>query len=230
MSANYLATQHSSLKTPFWASLSTTPNLKFAIAQAFPDDNVPEPTLDTTAAQQTGEALYHSKLLAVKGLFASTVQERNTKLKSSDILRFRAIHTLGMVCVELGQWVEAEKVFNILIVEADKALGPDSKPAMGAISTLGNVYEHLGKHAEAEITLRRSLELLGSTYGKESPQYLGSLRRLIPILAAQKKFDEAEQFLEEGSGLVAQMNGDFKVEETQAMKETAEKYKGMKNT
>jgi hypothetical protein len=33
-----------------------------------------------------------------------------------------------MICAELREWEEAEKVFNKLIAESNKAFGPDSKP------------------------------------------------------------------------------------------------------
>ncbi|KAH8765712.1 hypothetical protein F5882DRAFT_414128, partial [Hyaloscypha sp. PMI_1271] len=62
-----------------------------------------------------------------------------------------------MICAELGQWEEAETVYNRLIKESDRVFGPESKQAAGAVSNLGNVYEQQGKYMEAEATLRRAL-------------------------------------------------------------------------
>jgi tetratricopeptide (TPR) repeat protein len=229
MSAKHFATlQPSSLKTPFWESLPITPNLKFAIAQTFPSDNVPEPMLSEDISQQTDAEITHSKLLAVKDLLEKEVTTRNASLEPKDPLRFIAIHTLGMTSAELGQWQDAETIYTSLIVESDGAFGPNSKQAMGAISNLGRVYENLGKYPEAEATLRRSMELVEPMLGKDSPQYLGAIRSLIPVLAKQKKFDEAEGLLQNGLGLVVKMDGPFKAEETEEMKKVAAKYESSK--
>jgi Tetratricopeptide repeat len=223
MSANYLAVKHSSLQTPFWESLAITPNLKYAVAQAFPDDDVPEPSIALEAAEQTGDVLNHSKLLAVKDLFVKTVAEREQSLPPSDKLRFNALHTLGMICTELGQWEEAEKVYNRLIIESDKVFGLGTRQAAGAVSNLGNVYEHLGKYKEAEITFRQAKDWAAKNLGEESPQYLGAIRGLIGILKKEGKVGEAKETLSEGLAIVERMSGPFKEEETEEMQFVAEK-------
>jgi hypothetical protein len=80
MSAEYFAIKHSSIQTPFWESLAITPNLKYAIAQAFPDDDVPEPSMSAVVATETGDALNHSKLLVVKDLFTKIAAGREETL------------------------------------------------------------------------------------------------------------------------------------------------------
>lgn len=227
MSAQDLEVHHSSLKTPFWESLAITPNLKYAISQTFPSDDVPEPTLTPATAEQ-GDALNHSKLLAVKDLLAKTVAEREETLQPTDKLRFNALHTLGMICAELGQYVEAEKDYNKLIAESEKAFGPDSRQAAGAVSNLGNVYEQQGKYAEAEATLRKTMEWTGKNLGEESPQYLGGVRGMISVLERQGKFDEAEEMVKKGLAIVERMSGRYKDEETEEMHKVAENLKTSK--
>lgn len=55
-------------------------------------------------AEQTSHALNHSKLLTVKDLFTKTITD--TTLQPTDMFHFRALHTLRLICVELGQWEE----------------------------------------------------------------------------------------------------------------------------
>lgn len=144
------------------------------------------------------------------------------------MLRFRALHTLGMICAELGQWEKAESVFNRLIAESDKVFGPDSKPAIGTVSNLGMVYEQLGKYKEAEASLRRSMTLAGKTLGEESPQYLGAVKGLIAVLEKQGRFVEAEEMLDAGLAIVERMSGPFKEEETKEMQAIAGNFSGLK--
>ncbi|KAE9365432.1 hypothetical protein N431DRAFT_430932 [Stipitochalara longipes BDJ] len=228
MSANFFAVTHSSLKTPFWESLAITPNLKYGIAQAFPEDNVPEPSISAAAAKKTGDDLNHSKMLAVKDLLSQTVTEREETLQPTEKLRFSALHALGMVCAELGQWAEAENVYNKLIKESDKVFGPESRQAAGAVSNLGNVFEQQGKYPEAEATLRKTMAWTGKNLGEESPQYLGGVRGMISVLGKQGKFDEAEEMLKEGLTIVERMNGPYKEEETEEMQNVAENLKKLK--
>jgi tetratricopeptide (TPR) repeat protein len=227
MSAHDLQIRHSSLKTPFWESLAITPNLKYAISQTFPDDDVPEPTLATATGNQS-DALNHSKLLAVKDILTKTVAQRNETLEPTNKLRFTALHTVGMICAELGQWEEAETVYNKLIKESDRVFGPDAKQAAGAVSNLGNVYEQQGKYMEAEATLRRTLTWTGKNLGEESPQYLGGVRGMISVLEKQRKIGEAGEMLKEGLAIVGRMSGPYQVEETEEMQKVAENFKGLK--
>jgi hypothetical protein len=133
-----------------------------------------------------------------------------------------------MICAELGQWEEAETVYNKLIAESDKVFGPDSKQAAGAVSNLGNVYEHQGKCMEAEATLRRTLAWTGKNLGEESPQHLGGARGMTSVLEKQKKIGETGEILKEGLAIVERMSGPYKVEETEEMEKVAENFKGLK--
>lgn len=214
----YFAIKNSSLQTPFWTTLAITPNLRYAIAQAFPDDNLPSPSI---TAQEYVDALNHSKLLAVKDLFVKTVADRDATLESTNILLFRALHTLAIIYAELEQWQNAESTYKKLLAESDKILGPDSKVAAGAVSNLGKVYEQQGKHEEAETILRRAKLWAGNNLEGESPQYLGAVQGLIPVLTKQGKLGETEKMLEEGLTLVRKMSGRFKEEDTVEMEAVA---------
>lgn len=220
MSASFFSTPHTSLQTPFWASLAITANLKFAIAQCYPNDDVPIPAF---AALPDATA----KLLAVKILFVSLIETRNASLAVDDILRFRAIHTLGMIHVELNEYAEAEKVYTSLITEADKTLGAGNKVSMGATSNLGEVYDQLARYENVEKMLRKTLVGVEGLHGKASPQYLGAIRGLFGVLQKEGKGGEAKEWLNEGLRIVGTMEGEFKDEETVEMQTVAGGLKGI---
>jgi hypothetical protein len=136
----------------------------------------------------------------VKDVLTKTVAQRNETLEPTNKLRFTALHTVGMICAELGQCEEAETVYNKLITESDKVFGPDSKQVAGAVSNLG----------------------------EESPQYLGGSRGMISVLEKQRKIGEAGEILKEGLAIVERMSGPYKVEETEEMQKVAENFKGLK--
>jgi tetratricopeptide (TPR) repeat protein len=211
---NDILASHSTLKTPFWDSISD--NLKACIAQTFPNDSVPE--IKASDDQIT------SKLEAITELLKQTLAAREVSLAPTDLLRFRNMHALAMSYTERGNWEDGQKAYEHLIAESSKALGPDSKPELGAIFNLGGVFEKLGKYPRAEESYKKSLVLLESSMGKETPQFIGGLRGLVDVLAKQGKYDEADKLLADGQGVVEKMSGPFKEEEVVAMKEFSEKY------
>jgi tetratricopeptide (TPR) repeat protein len=224
MSTQYYAdilSKHTSLKAPFWASVPA--NLKCGIAQAFPNDDVPELSIEDTSLEDPAK-----KLLLIKSLLEETVASREASLEPTDTLRFYTMHALGMAYSALGQLDQVEKTYQRLISESNKAIGPDQKPAQAAIFNISGVYEQLGKLDEAEASYKKSLELLANSIGKETPQYLGAIRGLILVLEKQGKYDEAEALLKEGQQTVDAMGGPFKEEEVEEMKVTAEKLHKLK--
>jgi tetratricopeptide (TPR) repeat protein len=132
-----------------------------------------------------------------------------------------------MISAELGQWEEAEQVYNKLIRESDKVFGPDSRQAAGAVSNLGNVYEQQGKYMEAEATLRRTLVWTSKNLGEESPQYLGGVRGMISVLEKQGKLGEAGEMLKCGLAIVERVGGPYKVEEMEEMQKVAHSFGGL---
>lgn len=223
MTTKYYAdilSKHTSLKTPFWASIPES--LKCAIAEAFPSNDVPELNTQAITPEDT-----QTKLLLIKGFLEETVAAREASLEPTDPLRFRTMHALGMTYNELGQLEQVEKTYETLISEGDKALGTDPKPSLAAIFNLSGAYEQLGKLDEAAVSYKKCMEILEKVIGKETPQYLGAIRGLIGVLTKQGKgkYDEAEALLKEGQQIVAGMGGPFKEEEVEEMGIAAEKLK-----
>lgn len=212
---NNILASHSTLKGPFWESISD--NLKACLAQTFPNDDVPElkSSNDETA----------SKLEAITDLLKQTLAAREKTLAPSDLLRFRNMHALAMSYTERGKWEEGQKAYEYLVAESSNALGPDSKSELGAIFNLSGVFEKLGKYPQAEELYRKSLLLLENSIGKETPQYLGGLRGLVDVLAKQGKYEEADKLLAKGQSIVDKMGGPFKEEEVVALKECSENYR-----
>jgi tetratricopeptide (TPR) repeat protein len=219
MTTQYYAdilSKHTSLKTPFWASIPE--NLKCGIVRAFPNNDVPELNTQVTNPEDP-----QRKLLLIKDFLEETVAAREANLERTDLLRFSTMHALGMTYSELGQLEQVEKTYETLISESNKALGADQKPALAAIFNISGVYEQLGKLDEAAASYKKCMEILEGVIGKETPQYLGAIRGLIDVLTKQGKYDEAEALLKEGLRIVGEMGGPFKEEEVEEMGIAAKK-------
>jgi tetratricopeptide (TPR) repeat protein len=219
MTTQYYAdilSKHTSLKTPFWASIPES--LKCEIAHAFPDDDVPD-----LGAQATSSEAPQSKLLLIKDLLEKTFATREASLEPTDPLRFFTMHALGMTYSELGQLEQVERIYETLISESNKAFGPDQKNALAAVFNLSGVYEQLGKLDESAASYRKCMQILADKVGVETPQYLGAIRGLVGVLTKQEKYDEAEALLKEGQRIIAGMGGPFKTEEDDEMKEAVVK-------
>ena len=163
---------------PLWTTLAITPNLRYAIVQAFPNDNLPSPSITAQEYVDTLEAACSERPLR-----QNSQRDRDATLESTNILLFRALHTLAIIYAELGEWQNAESTCKKFLAESDKILGPDSKVAIRAVSNLGEsllssrgTMRRLKLHFD-ERSCGREIILEG-----ESPWYLGAVRGLIPVL------------------------------------------------
>jgi len=69
-----------------------------------------------------------------------------------------ALYNLGLLCVDQGKHVEAEKMYRRALNGYEKARGPYYTSTLDTVNNLGALYAKQGKHVEAEKMYRRPLD------------------------------------------------------------------------
>jgi serine/threonine protein kinase len=106
--------------------------------------------------------------------------------------------SLGVVRMQAGDPVEAERLFRAGLGRLDQRLSrdPDDEPAMRLQSTLSNLYSQLlmdlGRHAEATALVQQAVEVHRRLDGPQSAEVAKNLFNLAMANEIQGKLEQAE--------------------------------------
>jgi non-specific serine/threonine protein kinase/serine/threonine-protein kinase len=116
-------------------------------------------------------------------------------------------YTMGRVYASLGLWDEAEVLLDASLEKMERLLGEDDLETLAALQVRGNVHRFRNQFDIAADLYRRvyesRLELLGADHADtvDAQQFLGYL------LMRLKRFEEAEELLDEGMGIEERERG-----------------------
>jgi eukaryotic-like serine/threonine-protein kinase len=109
--------------------------------------------------------------------------------------RLLALRGLGEALEDQGKWAEAEEVWGESLSLWRKRGGIEERESMYTLRKLGLALEAERKWPEAESVHREALTI-SSKRGDHDAEALVDLERLVRVLAAEKKFIEAQQRLD----------------------------------
>jgi tetratricopeptide (TPR) repeat protein len=92
-----------------------------------------------------------------------------------------------------GEYLQpAHHLMEEVLNERSKILGRDQPYTLWAMSNLAYIKHAMGDHVEAENLIRKGMPIAERNLGEDHHGVLGAKRRLAEILAAQKRYQEAE--------------------------------------
>ena len=140
--------------------------------------------LDTQGKRAEAEAVWRELL----SLWSKRGEDVNPQ-------RLYALRGLGETLEGEGKWSEAETVWRESLSLWRKRGGIEERQAMYTLRKLGLALEAERKWPEAESVHREALSI-SRKKGDEDPEALADSEKLIRVLAAQRKFFEAQQILD----------------------------------
>ena len=109
----------------------------------------------------------------------------------------KTLSSLGERIRQRGNLAEADTLLKAALSIQNKMLGEDNPDVLYTLDSLGSTLESEEKWLEAEIADRKALASWRKVLGNENPRTLSALERLVHVLMVQKKFDDANQLLDE---------------------------------
>ena len=90
------------------------------------------------------------------------------------------------------QFGEAAAIWNEILVNVKKVLGPDHADVATSLDKLAELLRKQGKYAAAEPLYRRSLAIREKTLGSDHPAFAASINNLAGLLKDQGQYSAAE--------------------------------------
>ena len=156
--------------------------------------------------------------------FIIPMRERVLGLDHTDTIG--SMHYLGLAQTNLSQMKESESTWRTIISRLEHK---DQRASLGAKSNLGSNLNGQKRFVEAESVLRDLRPQLLEVFKEDDPRCLGNLRGLMMAVGGQGRHDEARELCEQGLDIVGKMEGQYKDEETVAMKEMEVELKKWRN-
>jgi hypothetical protein len=179
-------------------------------------------TLDFTM-DEDNKIKYLSSILH-KTLASKEASVSPTPLYEADHKSWNSLK-LAMVSLEnhLGNYDASERILREM--DAHAITGPDGKKNMSALHGLAGVLEMTGNYAQAEQTAKETLPWLQQhpMLGRDAPQALGSMRMIARAIWKQRRYEEAEEWIERTRRYINDMSagkfGKYEDDEREALYE-----------
>ncbi len=117
----------------------------------------------------------------------------HTTDQENNVVHLRSLVMLGILCVDLCKFVEAEQMYQRALQSREKALGADHTSTLNTANNLGLLYADQGKLAEAEEMYQRALQGYEKALGADHTSTLNTVNNLGLLYADQGKLAEAEE-------------------------------------
>jgi tetratricopeptide (TPR) repeat protein len=144
---------------------------------------------------QTGYYLYTQVQYGEAELFLRHALQIERSIVSAEYLLATTEHELARICQAIGEYQEAEKLFQHALHTFEKVLGPEHNSTLVTLRNLGALYVDQGKYQEAEPLLREALAQRENIVGANHPSTAAALHQLAVLHQQQGKYQEAEQGL-----------------------------------
>lgn len=109
---------------------------------------------------------------------------------------------LGLVDQVIGQFTDAERVFNEALTIAKKSLPPRHPNIAIVLGNLAGVYQHQARYGKAELLYKESLDINKTALPPGHPQIATSLNNLAGLYLQQGRYAKAGSLYEEALDIV----------------------------
>ncbi len=103
------------------------------------------------------------------------------------------INSHALILNQIGKYVEAEKLFRLLLQIFEKQSGGVNQSVATGLHNLATALDNQGKKLEAEQCFRRSIEMFIKQKGSEDSSVATAMTNLAGLLSRQGKFFESEE-------------------------------------
>jgi tetratricopeptide (TPR) repeat protein len=107
-----------------------------------------------------------------------------------------ALNVMGILLLEQGNLVKAEKMYQRALEGKEKVWGPDHTSTLDTVNNLGILYTDQGKLADAEKMFQRALEGYEKAWGPDHTSTLDTVNNLGILYTDQGKLADAEKMFQ----------------------------------
>jgi tetratricopeptide (TPR) repeat protein/tRNA A-37 threonylcarbamoyl transferase component Bud32 len=143
------------------------------------------------------EALERERLADAKSLLRTALPRGRVLTADESNAVANALHKLGDLLRDSGQWAKAEEAFREAVAIRRKLFGNEHLDLAHSLHGLAWVLNHNGKRSEAEALSHEELAMRRKLLGSEHPDVATTLADLAVFLRDQGKLPEAESVARE---------------------------------
>ena len=140
-----------------------------------------------TAGQQAYEQGHYAE---AEQYFKAALKEAET-FGVYDIRLATSLNNLAMLYRTLGQYAQAESLYQRSLAIWEKTRGPEHPDVAASLNNLALLYQAQGQYAQAEPLYQRSLAIWGKALGPEHPDVATSLENYATLLRQTQRGTEA---------------------------------------
>ncbi|MEC4869093.1 MAG: CHAT domain-containing tetratricopeptide repeat protein, partial [Jaaginema sp. PMC 1078.18] len=118
-----------------------------------------------------------------------------------------SINNLAGLYRNMGNYTEAEPLYQRALAISEQTLGSDHPDVAGSLNNLAGLYQNMGNYSEAEPLYQRALAILEQALGSDHPHVATSLNNLAGLYADMGNYSEAEPLLQRSLAIFEQALG-----------------------
>lgn len=164
----------------------------------------------------------------LREILDKTARRLDKELKNQPDVEADLRTTIGHVYLDLGQYTNAEVMFQAALARRTNWMGGRNAYIAGSLNDLGELRWKEGRLPEAEELLRRALSLRRELPESYQSDVAGSLNALADVLSDEGKFADAETLFRESLAIKRKLHGNEHPDVATALNNIAEeiRYQG----